>query len=246
MPGLYAARESLAVTRRQGLAVWFYPTDWRQCRRAGGAAECFAAIGVGEVARVNIEDSIYKDLRFIRLAMALGGDVDRAIGALVRAWSLAQEWYLKTPDRMIPLAEWRAKEINQAVIDVGLAELVGDRVRIRGADEQFKWLLAASKNGKKAHTEIIEEPARPQPATGGDRRLPSTSSSSSFSSSPSSSSSDSLYLFSKGESASADHAVTNPEIKSPVGYFIANYVNAYQARYGWTQGQVSPGRSRGR
>lgn len=101
------------------------------------------------MARINVEDSIYRDPRFLQLAMKLGGDMDRALGGLVRAWDLAQRWYLRTPDKMIPLSEWNDRQIPQAIVEVGLAEIIQDRVRVKGSDEQFRWLIQKSEAGRK-------------------------------------------------------------------------------------------------
>lgn len=99
------------------------------------------------MARINIEDSIYKDLRFLKL-FSKCGDMDKAIGSLVRAWSLAQKWWL-TEERTIPLSEWESQEINSTLIEVGLAERINDRVRMRGSLEQFSWLTQRSIAGRK-------------------------------------------------------------------------------------------------
>lgn len=99
------------------------------------------------MARINIEDSIFKDGRFIKLCMKTQS-IDTALGALVRAWSLAQKWYL-SDDRMIPVDEWKKQEINDLVIDVGLATLIGNKICVEGADEQFGWLIQRQQAGKK-------------------------------------------------------------------------------------------------
>jgi hypothetical protein len=97
------------------------------------------------MARINIDDSIYKDSRFLKLVLALG-DMDRAFGALVRAWALAQKWYLST-NRMIPESEWVKQGIPDAVIEAGLAERSGQFIRTRGADDQFGWLIKCQQGG---------------------------------------------------------------------------------------------------
>lgn len=99
------------------------------------------------MARINIEDSIYKDRRFYDLLLKMG-DIDKTYGVLVRTWLVAQKWYLK-PERMIPATEWAKQLITEAVIEVGFAERVGDFVRVCGADEQFAWLVQRVEAGKK-------------------------------------------------------------------------------------------------
>jgi len=182
----------------------------------------------GKLARINVEDSILKDNRFINLCIKLG-DKDRAMGALIFAWILAQRWYL-TPDRMIPIKEWADQSIPNEIIIVGLAEKIGDKVRMKGADKQFAWLIQRSQAGKiggpaasKSRVENIRELDR-RPSDGG-RRLTS-----SFLSSLSSSLSSHNSLLKNKESKGV--AIADANIGSPVAYFIGCYVKAFQSRYG--------------
>jgi hypothetical protein len=99
------------------------------------------------VARVNIEPSIFQDHRFVQLCIKTQ-DMDRALGMLVRSWVVAQKWYI-TPEKMIPLDEWKKQDLSDLVIEVGLAEKVGDFVRLLGADEQFAWLTQRVESGRK-------------------------------------------------------------------------------------------------
>lgn len=100
------------------------------------------------LARINIEDALLHDYRFVKLVVKLDGNIEMALGALVRAWILAQAWYLKD-DRMIPAEEWRKQQIRDEIITVGLAERVGDKIRVSGADEQFAWLIQRIEAGRK-------------------------------------------------------------------------------------------------
>lgn len=83
------------------------------------------------------------------------GDVDRAIGCLVRAWSLAQKWYLK-PGGKIPISEWNASEINPAVVNVRLATVEGNFVIVSGADQQFGWLKQRSDAGRASRSKSLD------------------------------------------------------------------------------------------
>jgi hypothetical protein len=98
------------------------------------------------VARINIDDSIYRDQRFINLCVKMGG-LFPAMGALVCAWRLAQEWYLK-PGEYIPRTEWNDRSLPFEIIDVGLAKVIGDRVRMEGIEKQFSWLKQRSDAGR--------------------------------------------------------------------------------------------------
>jgi hypothetical protein len=126
------------------------------------------------LSRINIEDSIYKDPRFSDLILLLGSRV-AAIGALVEAWSLAQKWYLSN-DRLVPIEEWQKHKVPDAVIEVGLAKLENGKIRVSGADEQFKWLLQRSDAGKKSHAKSLKKKSvdRNRPLTTDNVRNPLT------------------------------------------------------------------------
>ena len=99
------------------------------------------------MARINIDDSLYTDSRFVKLVLLLK-DYDRAIGSIVRAWTVAQKHFV-TPEKMIPLDAWKRQDLRDEIIEVGLAERVGDFVRICGAEEQFAWITQRINAGRK-------------------------------------------------------------------------------------------------
>lgn len=101
------------------------------------------------MARINFEDRIYKDKRFHKLLALEQGDSFRAIGICVSAWELGMAWYLKSPNRNIPMAEWDKAEIPKSFIDAGLAKLTDSGVRITGADEHFAFLIKLQEAGER-------------------------------------------------------------------------------------------------
>jgi len=117
------------------------------------------------LARINFETDLFKDSRFLKLALKLGCQ-DRAIGALVRMWFLAQKWHLKAEDRRIPLEEWRKQDIPDAIIESGLAESNGRSVRAAGADEQFAWLLQRVEAGHRSAEARKRSKGTAQPPNG--------------------------------------------------------------------------------
>lgn len=140
------------------------------------------------VARINVEDSIFKDIRFFELAQTLGG-IDAALGSIVRAWIVAQGYWL-TNGVGIPYTVWEKQKLRPELIEVGLAEVRGDFVYVIGSKEQFAWLNAASEKGKvggpaaaKARVENIKESKRLVSSDNDTDRLSTSSSSSSSSSS---------------------------------------------------------------
>lgn len=69
------------------------------------------------MARINIEDSLFKDDRFLELVARLGNKT-LALGVIVEAFILAQKHYLKeSNDRLIPLSEWE-RSLNGSKRDV--------------------------------------------------------------------------------------------------------------------------------
>lgn len=112
--------------------------------------------------RINIEDSLYRDARFINLILKLGS-AEQALGAMVMAWSSAQKYWLVNGVG-IPIPEWEKSKLNNSIIECGLAEIRGEFVYIKGSENQFAWINQKSEAGKrggeasgKAKREIIEE-----------------------------------------------------------------------------------------
>lgn len=119
------------------------------------------------MARINIEDSIYRDIRFHDLIQKLGG-TDAALGSLVRAWSVAQDYWLINGVG-IPKPVWKSQRLRPELIEVGLAEERGDFIYTAGSEEQFAWLTSCSEKGKKGgpaaakrRRENIEKSGRPK------------------------------------------------------------------------------------
>ena len=127
------------------------------------------------MARINIEDSIYKDERFHRLS-AFEGKY-KAIGLLVAAWDLAHTWYLKHPENLVPFAEWRAQSELELLEKYGLAEAKENGIYVKGSQNACSYLKARSEAGKRGAlktNEILH--GKPQQA---QQNTPSFSSSSS-------------------------------------------------------------------
>jgi len=101
------------------------------------------------VPRLNIDDSLYSDPRFMRLCALLDGNYAAAIGFCVIAWTLGQKWYRISPNTFIPLAEWRNAHITEAFLSSGLAVRHEDGIEIVGADDHFGWLPERAAAGKK-------------------------------------------------------------------------------------------------
>jgi hypothetical protein len=99
------------------------------------------------VARINIEDKIYRDERFHRLS-AFEGKY-KALGLCVTAWDLAHRWYLKHPEHLIPLAEWDASEELRLLEKYGLAERHENGIYVKGSKDECDYLTKRSDAGRK-------------------------------------------------------------------------------------------------
>jgi hypothetical protein len=161
--------------------------------------------------RINVEDSFWSDYRFFDFAAAVGCRF-KAIGILVCAWKLAQEFWRsdakkKKPGRLlIPADRWASSRFPESLFECGWAERRenGD-VYLKGSEDAFKWLEEKAINGRKGgssdgkQTEAIAKQTeaiasfrlangRYRLANGSERKQTEASSTSSSSSSSSSSS----------------------------------------------------------
>lgn len=100
------------------------------------------------MARINIEDSLFKDVRFTSLMISLQSR-HAAIGAIVDAFIIAQDFFLiEAYNRMIPISEWKRRGALDQVIACGLAEIRGEFVYVCGSEKQFAWLIQRKNAGK--------------------------------------------------------------------------------------------------
>lgn len=99
------------------------------------------------MARINIDDSIHSDHRFIKLMIDLGGDYYKAIGLLVSAWKLGQKHFKeKENDGLIPHEVWAGSPFEK-ILECGLAEKKEKGVYVKGGKKQFGWLEQKSSAG---------------------------------------------------------------------------------------------------
>ena len=99
------------------------------------------------MARINLEDSIYRDSRFLKLVIYLGCEY-KALGLLVSAWSLAQKYYLnKETNRLIEKSAWLTNDYLP-LLTIGLAEERDTGFYIKGSNENFTWLIQKQNAGK--------------------------------------------------------------------------------------------------
>lgn len=97
------------------------------------------------MARINIEDSLYKDDRFLELVLKTG-NVYVAKGMMLTAFTLAQKYWLS--HRSIPESAW-PKSLN-LLIECNLARFdsKGTSIYVCGSAENFAWLDRSAKGGR--------------------------------------------------------------------------------------------------
>src|SRR5690606_13945444 len=100
------------------------------------------------MARINIEDELYRDNRFYKLISLLGSE-RAATGALFEAWTVAQSKVSQNnPCGVFSLEEWNAQELAPEIIEAKLATVTDGMVYTVGAEKNFAWLLQKSEAGK--------------------------------------------------------------------------------------------------
>lgn len=130
--------------------------------------------GVGEVARLTIEDKWWSDPRRGRLVKYFGGESQLADGLATQAWRMAQEFW-KVGRGLVPKSHFERLENSQNLIEVGLAEVRGESVYIRGSSAYLEWIAEqreiASEAGKKSAKMRRDKygSAQPSPRTSPER-----------------------------------------------------------------------------
>jgi hypothetical protein len=210
------------------------------------------------MARINIEESIWGDAKFMNLCISLG-DPRTAIGAVVMAWKTAQKyWY---PDKKpIPKEEWIKAGIGTELIECGLARETDYGIYVNGAEHHFAWWFeqrhTASVAGTKSAAARKKKfgSAIPVNASNSERKPngrseqirtePNDSERSSSSSSSSSNSKTNIRL--KGSTDCVSEPPDKKRVKMAItaigpqnnksdaqkaSRLMAAYINAYKARY---------------
>lgn len=101
----------------------------------------------GSMARINIEDSLFKDQRWIDLVIEVKS-AESAMGALVWLWLTAQKYWKRDRAR-IPKDAWTQQKLNPALITTGWAVWQDEHngYFAEGSEAQFKWLLQKQEAG---------------------------------------------------------------------------------------------------
>ena len=94
------------------------------------------------MARINIEDSLFREDGFLNLIEKTGNRYS-AMGMVVSAFILSQKFYVKHGH--IPFKEW--PEALEVLVEVKLAERTLNGIYVRGSKEAFSWLKQKSDAG---------------------------------------------------------------------------------------------------
>lgn len=109
------------------------------------------------MARINIEDSLLKDDKFIELCIKLGSRI-YALGVVTESFILAQKFYLKEEnDRLIPFDEWSRKTELHVLLEIGMAEKFENGVYIKGSKESFSWIIQKQNAGKSKSVKKLKQ-----------------------------------------------------------------------------------------
>lgn len=96
--------------------------------------------------RINIENRFFSDQRFLALTAKIGS-AQTAIGVMVQAWVLAQEFWIPNKHN-VPTKRFKLIPHFREIIAVGFAYEDGDFVYICGANEHFEWWFKRRDAGK--------------------------------------------------------------------------------------------------
>lgn len=93
--------------------------------------------------RINVEDKLFLDERFIELAEDVGRF--QAVGMLVCFWRLAQQYWVK--EELIPAEVFNRR--YKILEKYGFAERREQGFYCSGSEQQFAWVVKQHKNGQK-------------------------------------------------------------------------------------------------
>lgn len=114
------------------------------------------------MARINVEDSIWSDSRFMQLCLLLG-DQFKAVGCLVVAWKTAQQHWC--PNRNpIPKKAFLEAGLPIELVKANFADVVeGEAILMRGCDKHFAWWFEKQEAGRKSAEARKEKYGSAQP-----------------------------------------------------------------------------------
>lgn len=100
------------------------------------------------MARINIEDQIFKDGRFLDLAIDIGCKY-KAMGVIVFLWAMGQE-YWKKDKSLIPKHLLESHPHVNSLINCNFIQQQEHGFYVSGAEKHFDWLLVRTESARKA------------------------------------------------------------------------------------------------
>lgn len=98
------------------------------------------------MARINIEECWWSDLRRSKLSRLLGSE-DLADAAAIRMWRMAQEFWARERS-VIPFKVWETLEAGPKLIEARLAEERPDGVYVSGSSQYHDWMFDRREAGR--------------------------------------------------------------------------------------------------
>jgi hypothetical protein len=137
----------------------------------------------GSLARINIEDKWWIDLRRNELAKRVGG-AHVADGVMIAAWRVSQEFWANER-REVPLKQFLFIPHAKTIIEVGLAEEKGDFVYVCGTRQYHEWRILRQEAGRRGAAKSNEiQSSKRQQKSASDQQTSASSSSSSSNTNP--------------------------------------------------------------
>jgi hypothetical protein len=106
--------------------------------------------GVDAVARINVDDKLFRDKRYERLLL-ITGDGRIAKGAVLEAFMLAQEYFQNSDtEGLIPFDAWESNDMHEGLIKSGCATVQEKGIYVMGSRSQFTWIAQKAEAGASA------------------------------------------------------------------------------------------------
>jgi len=106
------------------------------------------------MARLNIEDNFWSDIRLQLLAERIG--YTSAVGSMVVAFKLAQQFWVQ--GKLIPEKIWQASRISEEIFEVGFAERRDEGVYVCGSERHFAWYMEKVEAGRRGGQKSAQRP----------------------------------------------------------------------------------------
>jgi len=97
------------------------------------------------MSRINVEDSLFADPRFLLVVEKIG-QVNAAGYYLLIARMAQQYW--KQGKKLIPKSVWALHDFPKIMIEVGLVNEHKEGFYLKGSERHFKWLVSKIENGR--------------------------------------------------------------------------------------------------